>query len=120
MDHKQAPQDWHTMGEDIFSGIWEWRLLHPNATLTEIEAAIDDRLTRLRATMLQDAALATPATDWTTAPPHDRPSCPDCQTPLVARGKQPRCLQTHGGREIILNRTYGVCPICEGGLFPPR
>lgn len=119
MDQKHGPDHWRAMGEDIFSETWEWRLQHPTATLTEIEAAIDAHLTRLRTTMLQDAALATPAADWTSAAPHDRPSCPDCHTPLVARGKHSRRIQTHGGRDLVLDRTYGVCPTCGGGLFPP-
>lgn len=113
-------QDWAGMSEDILSGVYEWRLQHPKATLTELEAAIDERLDRLRTKMLQDAALATPAADWHAAPPDQRPVCPACQTPLQPRGSQPRTLQTHGGRDVVLERSYGVCPTCAAGLFPPR
>ena len=108
------------MGEDIVTGLGAWRLQHPKATLAEIEAAVDARLAHLRAKLLQEAALAAAAADWSTAPAADRPTCPGCQTPLVARGKQPRHLQAAGGRDVVLNRTYGVCPTCGGGLFPPR
>ncbi len=113
-------QEWRAISEDIVTGVWEWRLQHPTATLAEIEAAVDHRLARLRATLLQEAALASAAADWTAAPPAARPRCPTCQTPLIARGKQPRHLQASGGRDIVLDRTYGVCPTCQGGLFPPR
>jgi ribosomal protein L34E len=107
------------LSDELLTGVYEWRLHHPKATLTEIEAAIDERLARLRTQLLQDAACATPATDWRAAPPAERPRCPQCQTPLQPRGTQPRTLQTHGGRDLILERTYGVCPACEAGLFPP-
>jgi len=62
-------QDWQRLSEEILSGLHEWRVQHPQATLCQIETAIDDRLTRLRTKLLQDAALATPAADWTSAPP---------------------------------------------------
>lgn len=112
-------QEWAALSDDILSGVYEWRLQHPKATLTEIEAAIDERLARLRTKMLQDAALATPAADWRTAPPEERPLCPHCATPLQPRGTEARTLQTHGGRDVVLERSYGVCPACDAGLFPP-
>jgi hypothetical protein len=119
MDRDNFNQDWAQVSDDMLSGVYEWRLQHPQATLSQIEAAIDERLARLRAKMLQDAALATHAADWRTAPPAERPLCPACQTPLQPRGAQPRTLQTHGGRDLVLERTYGVCPACDAGLFPP-
>ena len=120
MGDEQTQQDWQALSEDIVAGLWEWRLQHPKATLAEIEAAVDTRLARLRAKLLQEAALASPAADWSTGPTADRPLCPTCQTPLAARGKQPRRLQAAGGRDVVLERTYGVCPTCGGGVFPPR
>ena len=41
----------------------EWRLQHPKATLRQIEGALDERLGKMRARMLQDAALASAAAD---------------------------------------------------------
>ncbi len=120
MDHEDFDHAWRALSEDIFTGMYEWRLQHPKATLREIETAIDERLAPLRTKMLQDAALATPAANWADAPPAEQPVCPQCQTALTARGKQSRSLQAHGGRDIVLERTYGVCPACGTGLFPPR
>ena len=111
--------DWQTVGEEIFSGMREWRLQHPQATLREIETALDERLARLRARMLQDTALATRAADWATAPTADHPVCFHCQTPLEARGQQTRTLQTQGGRDVVLERTYGVSPTGQAGFVPP-
>ena len=42
---------------EILSGMREWNVQHPNATLTEIEQALDERWYRLRARMLHDLAL---------------------------------------------------------------
>lgn len=104
---------------DILSGMREWRLQNPNASLTEIEQALDERWYRVRARMLQDLALRSTAANWqpSTAEP---PSCPHCGRPLIRRGAQPRHLKTHGGQDLTLTRSYGYCPRCKTGHFPPR
>ena len=119
MHHEEFDQGWRELAEEILTGMKEWRLQHPKATWNEIEAALDERLGRMRAKMLQDAALASTTTDWTATPPEKRPICPQCGQPLEPRGQQERHLQTHGGREVVLQRSYGVCPACGAGLFPP-
>jgi hypothetical protein len=60
-------QHWRKLSEEVISGMKEWRDQHPNATLREIEAAIDERLNRMRARMLEDAALAIPKAGWSEA-----------------------------------------------------
>jgi hypothetical protein len=111
-------QQWRELSEEVITGMKEWRLQHPRATLSEIEAALDARLARLRARMLEDAALASAAADWKSAA-GAAPLCPECGKPLQARGGHPRQLQTHGGHSLTLQREYGVCPVCHTGLFPP-
>lgn len=113
-------QDWEALGAEMLTGLREWRLQHPQATLTEIEAALDERLARLRARLLQDTALASASADLSQTPPHARPRCPQCGRPLQARGRSRRRLQTQGGQEVVLERSYGVCPTCNTGSFPPR
>src|SRR5262245_43712089 len=110
---------WRQLSEEGIIGMGEWRLQHPRATFTEIEAALDERLSGLRARMLQDAALASATMDWATTPAKEAPVCPRCQRPLLRRGQQKRRVQTAGGREVELTRTYGVCPACGSGFFPP-
>ena len=113
-------REWRMLSEEVISGMKEWRDQHPRATLREIEEAIDERLNKLRARMLQDAALESAQADWSEAEPGQRPACTQCGKPLVARGKKARTLQTQAGQEITLKRSYGVCPTCEVGFFPPR
>jgi hypothetical protein len=98
----------------------EWRLLHPKATLRQIETELDARLARMRARMLEDLALTTSSAVWAERPALDQPLCPDCHHPLAERGAKTRTLLTHGGQELHLRRSYGVCPACGAGLFPPR
>lgn len=111
---------WHQLTDEITTGMREWRLQHPKATLREIEGELDSRLSRARARMLEDLALASTAATWQEAARLQTPCCPECGTPLDERGSQRRTLLTHGGQEVTLERSYGVCPECGSGLFPPR
>jgi len=112
-------QQWQALAAEVLTGMKEWRIQHPQATLREIEAALDERLARMRAWMLQDTALASEIADLSQLAREARPVCPDCGTPLGPRGKSERHLQTHGGQEVVLERSYGVCPTCQAGFFPP-
>lgn len=109
---------WQALSEKVLSEVKGWRLEHPRATFSEMETALDEQLDRLRAQMLEDMALASDVADLKLMPPEKRPTCPDCDKPLGARGKQERHLQTEGDQQITLRRSYGVCPTCKVGFFP--
>ena len=110
---------WHELAEEVISGMKEWRLQHPKATLREIEHTLDERLGKMRARLLQDAALASAAADIQTAQADERPVCPQCGVVLEGRGCQERQLTTHQDQIVRLERSYGVCPACGAGFFPP-
>jgi ribosomal protein S27AE len=111
-------REWERLGEEVLSGIKEWRLQHPRATLREIEAAVDERLVRLRARMLKDAALASEAAEWVGR--DEAPCCPRCGALLESDGTLGRRrLETEGGQQIDLKRQYATCPTCGVGFFPP-
>jgi hypothetical protein len=103
---------------EILAEMEAWRAAHPTATLAEIETALDERLSALRRHLLSDTVTKSPQADWSNRPPDQRPTCPTCGVPLQPRGKRKRQLRTSGG-EIAFNRTYGVCPVCGAGVFPP-
>lgn len=86
-----------------------WRETHPDATLTEIEQAVDARLRAVRAALLAEVIGADEA----------EPRCPDCGGRLVRRGRRSRTLVTQGDETVELLRTYATCPVCGTGLFPP-
>jgi len=120
MDSEPHDQNWEALSQDILTGMREWRLQHPKATLREIEVALDEHFAALRARMLQDMALQSVASDWKEAASANRPTCRACGTPLILRGKRARQLKTSGGQQLTLERSYGLCPTCKKGLFPPR
>ena len=109
---------WHQVAEDVMTGMKEWRIRHPKATFREVEAALDERLARLRARMLEDALLVSRAADWE-AESGASPVCPECGTPLDRRGKETRELTTQHDQVLRLERRYAICPKCHTGLFPP-
>jgi hypothetical protein len=120
MGNESSDPTGDALSYDILTGMREWRLQHPNATLREIEVALDERWYRVRARMLQDLALQSQAAQWQASLPTARPTCPDCGGPLTSRGQQPRHLKTHGDQNVRLMRSYGYCPLCQKGFFPPR
>lgn len=118
---------WQREIDAVMTGMKEWRLQHPRATLKEIEQALDEKLSRVRARMLEDIALASRAAriaDGEVSDQSDqdgeRPQCPKCGGPLESRGEQTRALVTNHNQEIRLTRSYGYCEACAAGLFPPR
>ena len=110
---------WRESAESVWTGMADWRAAHPKATFGEIEAALDERLNRVRARMLADLAMASTAADLQATSKEERPRCGRCGSVLQARGPNERTLLTQGGAEVRLRRTYAACPQCEDGSFPP-
>jgi hypothetical protein len=85
---------WRELSEEVITGMHEWRLQHPKATFREIEMALDERLARVRARMLEDAPLLSCSTDLQTEDSKGPLTCPNCQTPLERRSKHTHTLVT--------------------------
>ena len=110
---------WRETSDGVISELKAWRAAHPKATLVEIEAAIDEELGKLRRQMVEDTALVSQAVEWDSQS-GEGPVCPKCGAALVKRGKARRTLTTAYDQALELERRYGVCPVCQTGLFPPR
>ena len=110
--------DWNELFQEIQQGMAAWRREHPKATMREIELESERQLSRLHACVIRDVAAASEAADFAGQPAAVRPQCPNCQVPLVARGKKRRSLRTHGDQSVELERTHGTCPQC-GQAFSP-
>ena len=52
----EQSERWRELQEKINATIEEWRREHPEATLTEIEEAVDKQLGEMRARMVEDLA----------------------------------------------------------------
>src|SRR6266516_7304299 len=85
---------WRESDEEVIVGLKGWRLQHPRATLREIETALDERLARVRARMLEDAALTSASADLSAAGPEERPRWAECGQGLEAHGQEERNLIT--------------------------
>lgn len=68
---------WEGVAAGVLSGVEEWRLAHPQATLVEIEKAVDEQLNALRVWMLADTALVDAVSDLNVIESARRPSLPD-------------------------------------------
>ena len=110
---------WRELAEEALAGMKEWRLAHQRATLAEIEAALDERLEKVRARMLEDAAQVSAAADIARAEAQDAPRCPECGGKLRDQGQEARQVTIKGNRTITLRRSYGLCPACGARLLPP-
>lgn len=120
MSTNDPKPDWKSLSEEALSGAKEWREAHPKATFAEIERAVDERLTGLRARMLQDLAQESEAREWSDTSEGEIPVCPNCGGALRKRGKQSRSVQSSGGKAIHLERQYARCLLCGYSFFPPR
>jgi YgiT-type zinc finger domain-containing protein len=105
--------------EEIMTGMREWRVAHPRATFAEIQEAVDERLDRLRARLLEEIALASRAAEGGALTEPERPSCPACGTRMTPRGTRTRTVLVQGDQPVTLRRSYFWCPRCEAGVFPP-
>lgn len=109
MDEKENPQQ--EMEEAVSRKLLQWRQEHPQATLTEIEEAVEAELAKLRRQlveeMVQEAASQTV------------PACPQCGQPMVKNGRRRRKLKGKEGKTIELDRQQWRCLDCGATLFPP-
>lgn len=108
------------LSEHIIGEMNAWNASHPKATFLQIEEKARALVSQLEAQLIQASAVEREREDWSQREESERPRCPDCQMPLLSRGKRVRHLQATAGRDIQLERIYGTCPQCGTGFFPPR
>ena len=116
MNRREFEAQWREAIEPVLAEMQEWQTAHPRATFAEIEAAVESRLAPVRAQMVSDLAQAGEAEGWDCET--TRPRCPECEAPLVRRGRHSRRVVTAGEQVVSLERTYGECPRCKRGFFP--
>jgi RNase P subunit RPR2 len=116
MDAKELQEQWQEASQEAVTAVAQWRATHPQATLAEIERAVDEQMNRLRAQLIEEATQASAAADSEVS---QGLVCEQCGQPLQARGRARRRWQTQGGQQVEVERTYVTCPQCGGGFFPP-
>ena len=105
---------------EILVDMERWNKSNPDATFLEIEEKARELVSKLEVALIEKSALEREEESWKDVKEEERPTCPTCHVLLVSRGKRMRSLQGAQGREIRQKRTYGTCPNCGVGLFPPR
>jgi RNase P subunit RPR2 len=120
MDEHARPAAAEELMWEVLDGMQTWRQTHPQASFAAIEQEVEQRLARLRAHLVEHAALTSPCVEVGALAEAARPRCPDCAAPLVERGQHTRTLTVRGNQPVHLRRSYAVCPSCGTGLFPPR
>lgn len=116
MDEEQ--DKWEELHKRISAAIAEWRQEHPEATLTEIEQAVDSRIAEVRTQMVQDLAQRGRTADLASMTKEERPRCPQCGEPVLSNGKNRRTLITRQEQTIELERSQAYCKHCGVSFFP--
>lgn len=88
-----------------------WHARHPDATLYDMELAVEQHIERLRTALL--------ATQTDGRYTEERPVCAHCGTTMVRRTRGRKRVVMKGDETLDLDRSYVVCPSCGEGLFPP-
>lgn len=88
-----------------------WHSTHPDATLAEIEAAVEQQLDRVRAQLIEER------TETRVSERH--PLCRKCGATMIPRATTTRRLLLRGNQPLDLERSYVVCPSCGEGFSPP-
>lgn len=112
----EGPVDgWVDLSTEVAQGLRAWRREQPRATLDEIVERVEGELGRLRGRFVEDLTAEggeAEAEVW--------PVCAHCGGKLEHRGQHVReVLIPRQATPVRLRRTYGVCPTCRSGLFPP-
>jgi RNase P subunit RPR2 len=119
-ENMQDETSFKELSDEIIREMKAWNASNPKATFLEIEVKARELVSQLEAHLIQASAGEREREDWAQREERERPTCPNCQRPLLSRGKRVRHLQGTAGRDIHLQRTYGTCPNCGTGFFPPR
>jgi hypothetical protein len=118
--HMEENESLKELSDEIIQEMNIWNKSSPDASFLEIELKARELVSKLEARLIQDSAVTREIDNWSKKGEKERPTCPHCHEPLISRGKRLRNLQGTRGRKIEIERTYGTCPRCGAGFFPPR
>ena len=99
--------------QEIFDKMSQWQQANPQATLTDIEEAVEVELAKLRKQLVEEMVQAKGAVV------QEVPVCPDCGEKMVKNGKRKRKLKGKEGETVAFKRQQWRCLTCGQTLFPP-
>lgn len=98
---------------EVMAKIEQWERENPEATLTEIEEAVDAELAGLRKTLIERASNREKGGTL------EKVKCPQCGQGMMKNGQKKRELKSKGGEKITIEREQVRCHHCGMTLFPP-
>jgi transposase-like protein len=111
MDEKQDPKQEEP--DELGGKLSQWQRANPQATLTEIEEAVEAELAQLRKRLVEAMVAQKEATDQAV------PDCPRCGAGMVKNGRRQRRLRGKEGETLQLEREQWRCLTCGTTFFPP-
>ena len=99
--------------DELLDKLNQWRQANPQATLTEIEEAVEAELAKIRNEWVTTLAQVSEESE------QDAPLCPECGREMVKNGRRKRQLKGKEGQTIELERQQWRCLGCGATLFPP-
>lgn len=108
---------WEEKAAEMRTRMKAWRDSHPQATFLQIEEALEEELSKLRAEMLSDLANASAAAEGETAE-GERMRCPKCGGVSHQHGYRKRELKGRHDQRIRIERRVMTCARCKHTFFP--
>lgn len=100
--------------DELVRKMSQWQEANPQATLTEIEEAVERELALVRKQLVEAMVQQKETTAAT-----EEPDCPHCGQKMVRNGRRQRRLKSKEGQTIELDRQQWRCLSCGTTLFPP-
>lgn len=111
MDEKQTPNEGQS--DELARKMNQWQQANPNATLTEMEEAVESELAKVRKRLVEEMVRKKEAAT------QEMPDCPQCGERMVKNGRRKRKMKGKEGQTIELDRQQWRCLSCGATLFPP-
>jgi transposase-like protein len=111
MDEKQTPGE--EQADELTRKMSQWQQENPQATLTDMEEAVEAELAKLRKQLVEEMVREKEAAM------QEGPDCPQCGESMVKNGRRQRKLKGKEGETIELERQQWRCLACGTTLFPP-
>ena len=92
MDEKQTPNEEQKPPDELSRKMSQWQQTNPQATLTEIEEAVEAELAQLRKRLVEGMVQEKEAAI------EEVPDCPQCGEKMVKNGRRQRKLKGKKGK----------------------
>ena len=111
MDGKHTSQA--TEPDELSRKMSQWQQENPQATLTDIEEAVEAELAQVRKQLVEKMLAEKESVT------QEVPRCPSCGQEMVKNGWRQRKLKSKEGQTLELNRQQRRCLSCGETLIPP-